>query len=303
MKGITGFTSSKPKTEKKDDTITYTESKTSKIDAFGAESVEEVANDQKSREVADEKSATSFSQFTGTQKDEAEMEDSQELLHGQAEQAKKSSIFRNIITESDDFEEEDDEEKTTFIQAQETGPIATQKFVKQETREPVHEKVEPEQKHQEAPVNKEKDHNASTPGVFDKAARKCKDAVNVLDAMNDHPMQTLAAGAGAIAGFFSKLLRQHSFNKMLKNGKKVVSGDFELVQNGNLLIVSKYTGVSSTVQIPSEIGNLPVRYINPDFLYSSSNPFDNYKMRSFKQMLKANNPEFTLMVMSQQVLI
>lgn len=108
----------------------------------------------------------------------------------------------------------------------------------------------------------------------------------IIDRIADDPLGFAATSVQSLAFTFSNAIAMHNLRKLMTTGTLVKSGDFEFIRSGNALILKSYSGVNNTVKIPTKVGKLPVTHIYPDFLYNGSNPFDNYKMRSFKNMWK-----------------
>lgn len=270
-------------------------SRLEKVAAFGAVN-EEVAEKDDGSE-----SATSFSGFVDTQNNETEKEDfiekgdkkaEEEPLKAEFFEEEKASPFKQILNEDDDLD--DVEEGSTEIVVQPHGDVGPAEVLTPggeactEWRE-----VPTEEDSEEKP--KEEKASGTKPEVGKTKSADLKNKLdgvfNTLDKMDEHPLVSLSALMGIITSLIARFLKQRSFNKLMKTGTKIISGDFELIKNNGVLIVSKYIGVSDTVHVPSEVGNVPVRYLNPDFLYSSTNPFDNYKVRSFKKLLDGDNPD------------
>lgn len=107
-----------------------------------------------------------------------------------------------------------------------------------------------------------------------------------VDEVNSHPIHFCALLFAACYRMIADIIKRISFSKLIKKGVKVEAGEFEFVKTANYLTLTKYSGVSNTIEVPATVGKLPVKYLHPDFLYSSVNPFDNYKFRSMKSALK-----------------
>lgn len=107
-----------------------------------------------------------------------------------------------------------------------------------------------------------------------------------VDEVNAHPIHFCALLFAACYRMIAGIIKRVSFSKLIKKGVKVEAGEFEFVKTANYLTLTKYSGVSNTIEVPATVGKLPVKYLHPDFLYSSVNPFDNYKFRSMKSALK-----------------
>lgn len=107
-----------------------------------------------------------------------------------------------------------------------------------------------------------------------------------VDEVNSHPIHFCALLFAACYRMIAGIIKRISFSKLIKKGVKVEAGEFEFVKTANYLTLTKYSGVSNTIEVPATVGKLPVKYLHPDFLYSSVNPFDNYKFRSIKSALK-----------------
>lgn len=107
-----------------------------------------------------------------------------------------------------------------------------------------------------------------------------------VDEVNSHPIHFCALLFAACYRMIAGIIKRISFSKLIKKGVKVEAGEFEFVKTANYLTLTKYSGVSNTIEVPATVGKLPVKYLHPDFLYSSVNPFDNYKFRSMKSALK-----------------
>lgn len=107
-----------------------------------------------------------------------------------------------------------------------------------------------------------------------------------VDEVNAHPIHFCALLFEACYRMIAGIIKRISFSKLIKKGVKVEAGEFEFVKTANYLTLTKYSGVSNTIEVPATVGKLPVKYLHPDFLYSSVNPFDNYKFRSIKSALK-----------------
>ncbi len=107
-----------------------------------------------------------------------------------------------------------------------------------------------------------------------------------VDEVNAHPIHFCALLFDTCYRTIAGIIKRISFSKLIKKGVKVEAGEFEFVKTANYLTLTKYSGVSNTIEVPATVGKLPVKYLHPDFLYSSVNPFDNYKFRSMKSALK-----------------
>ncbi len=107
-----------------------------------------------------------------------------------------------------------------------------------------------------------------------------------VDEVNAHPIHFCALLFEVCYRMIAGIIKRISFSKLIKKGVKVEAGEFEFVKTANYLTLTKYSGVSNTIEVPATVGKLPVKYLHPDFLYSSVNPFDNYKFRSMKSALK-----------------
>lgn len=70
-------------------------------------------------------------------------------------------------------------------------------------------------------------------------------------------------------------------------GDLVKTGDFEFLRHGNELMLYRYTGISSRVEVPAYVANLPVCYVHTDFIYK--NVFSNYKTRGHDAMYNEEN--------------
>lgn len=117
----------------------------------------------------------------------------------------------------------------------------------------------------------------------------CSNAESLMqkvDEVNAHPIHFCALLFDTCYRMIAGIIKRISFSKLIKKGVKVEAGEFEFVKTANYLTLTKYSGVSNTIEVPATVGKLPVKYLHPDFLYSSVNPFDNYKFRSMKSALK-----------------
>lgn len=105
-------------------------------------------------------------------------------------------------------------------------------------------------------------------------------AVDYYNYMDDHPVEALKKGFGYAGMIVGSLMRRHTFNKMKRSKQIFRQGDFDFVlrKDGSLVLL-KYRGSNGRVIIPSNVGNKPVLYIHPDFLFSQTNPLDNYYTR------------------------
>ena len=116
--------------------------------------------------------------------------------------------------------------------------------------------------------------------LFDKFNDYC-------DYLNDHPFKAMGDVAAKIGTSFGGLMRRHSFNKMKRSKQIFRQGDFDyILRKDGSLVLLKYRGNERVLKIPSVVGNKPVLYLHPDFLYSQTNPFDNYKARDFMYKLR-----------------
>lgn len=207
-----------------------------------------------------------------------------------AEEAKHTDgvFFKGITVEDDEFDDDvvqNEAEPVADVELKQVEDVELKQVEEHEQVEQTEPKhVEEQTKQIEEPVKEVV--NKTSPKKTTSAAIKVKTVVNGFDNINEHPIRFLAMCANAIYATASKLVKRTSLNKLVKKGVKVQSGDFEFVKVQNYLILTKYSGVSNVVKIPAFVGNLPVKYIHSDFLYSGVNPFDNYKVRSVVTALK-----------------
>lgn len=105
-------------------------------------------------------------------------------------------------------------------------------------------------------------------------------AIEYYNYMDEHPIESLKKGLSVAGDLFGSIMRRHTFNKMKRAKQIFRQGDFDytLRKDGSLILL-KYRGNSGKVVIPSRVGNKPVLYIHPDFLFSQTNPLDNYYTR------------------------
>lgn len=105
-------------------------------------------------------------------------------------------------------------------------------------------------------------------------------AIEYYNYMDEHPIESLKKGLSVAGDLFGSIMRRHTFNKMKRAKRIFRQGDFDytLRKDGSLILL-KYRGNSGKVIIPSRVGNKPVLYIHPDFLFSQTNPLDNYYTR------------------------
>lgn len=206
-----------------------------------------------------------------------------------AEEAKRTDgvFFKGITVEDDEFDDDvvqEEAEPVADVELKQVADVELKQVEEHEQEEQTESKQEEQTKQIEEPVKEVV--NKTSPNKTTSATMKVKTVMNGFDNINEHPVRFLAMCANAVYTTVSKLVKRASLNKLVKKGVKVQSGDFEFVKVQNYLILAKYSGVSNVVKIPAFVGNLPVKYIHSDFLYSGVNPFDNYKVRSVVTALK-----------------
>lgn len=246
----------------------------------------EVAEGDNEREICNKqvKQLDAFGGIAQTSEDEHVAVNTFDTVVGKQEEKSSAgpgqkTFFERVRFEEDNFEEDENEEPAEVVdtkQVESSEEVSTAEDAtpvsESEIKEPVSVPVT-------ETVKKE------TPPPVQTTTLK-SNIMDKVDSINEHPLSFLAKCCGVIYSAMAKVAKRVSFNKLIHNGVRVQSGDFEFVKVSNYLILIKYSGVDNIVKIPAIVGNLPVLYVHPDFLYSGVNPFDNYKIRSLVTAVK-----------------